>query len=183
MVSIWKDWAYAVFLSVLLLTSPVLSYPVNATAVEGPVIWTPYWGKKSLCCRLNACEDELLLTFLPFSKKKGKYSCSYHCSHKGASGDQGYNVSSLLKCTVEVLHESAGQQACRLFFCRRRPASSVVSSPSFHALVAVICVVKGRCMVLQAEPKSVQILAKERVFFSSLFRPNIIFFLNCGYFL
>lgn len=83
------------------------------------------------------------------------------------------------KCTVEAVNEAAGQQACR-FSCMRR-ACSVISSSSFPCLVMVIFIVKGKCVVLQAEPKSIQILAKGRTSFSLLLSPNIIFSFGCGY--
>lgn len=87
MVSIWKDWAYTAFLTVPSFTVGItmLSYPAYAIAVGGELIRPP------LCCAWNACGDDLFLTFLPFSKKKGKYShSSSHCSQKGASGEKVY---------------------------------------------------------------------------------------------
>lgn len=135
----------------------------------GPVIRPPYGGKKPLCCALNACGDYLFiylfLTFLPFSEKKGKYShSSSHHFQKGASEEKVY-VLMPAQLSPEVhstgVHETADQQ---LGGCspQRRPASSSVSSSSFPFLMTDISVVKGRSVVLQAEPKSFWILPKDR---------------------
>lgn len=85
--STWKDLAYTAFVTVpsFIVGITILSYSVNAVAVGGALIRLP------LCCALNACGDDLFLMFLPFSKKKGKCSCSSsHCSQKGASGEKVY---------------------------------------------------------------------------------------------
>lgn len=74
------------------------------------------------------------------------------------------------------------QQVNRLVGCSPVGGQQVVPFLlPLPCLATVIFVVKDRCMVLQAEPKSVQILAKDGIFFSFLFTPNIIFLLNCGY--
>lgn len=85
--SIWKDRAYTAFLTVpsFNVGITILSYPINAIAV---VIRPPYGGKKPLYCASNASGDDLFPMFLPFSKKKEKYShSSSHCSQKGGSGE------------------------------------------------------------------------------------------------
>lgn len=65
----------------------------------------------------------------------------------------------------EVLHQAAGQQVYRWPSCRRMPASGAFSSPPFPCLVTMMFEVKGRYMVLQPEPKSIQILTKDSPFF------------------
>lgn len=170
--SIWKDRAYTAFLTVpsFNVGITILSYPINAIAV---VIRPPYGGKKPLYCASNASGDDLFPMFLPFSKKKEILTFFLSLlSKRWFRGDLCYNASSLLKCTVQL---SMKQQihSLQVFLLRRRPASSAVSSPSFPFLMTDVSVVKGRSPVLQAEPKSLQILPEDRDFFPFFFSPNI----------
>lgn len=79
-------------------------------------------------------------------------------------------LSSEVHSTVSMKQQISSLEVVLL---RRRPASSAVSSPSFPFLMTDISVVKGRYVVLQAEPKSLQILPKDRDFFLFFFSPNI----------
>lgn len=184
-VSIWKDWAYTALLLVSCLiadiTGPLLHS--NTLAVEGPVIsGLSLMGERRVLAVHYVLVEVIYCSHFFLSVRRKGNTPVFQLLSERCFRREGfyYNVSSLLKCAEEVLHE-AGQQAWRLI-CRWRPASgTAILSPS-HAQW-LIFVIKGKCMVLQAESKSIQVLAKGRAFFSFLFSSKIIFFLDCRYIL